>query len=206
MEERVSTWENAFVLRAMKETNVKLVSSISVCLLSLTSTYSHVSVWMMKCYLLLLGSQQGSHMADWGPWRVRCRMPSNEFPTDKFDSLLDHLIPYLVLFLLVTGLGNNPQAVSMQVILCGRQMCCCAKPMWSSCFQKLQQFVLVHSRLGLSPHVRKDYYKLGTEGFGVKGGLNRKSWELSLNLLSCIHMATWKSVSQTSKDLLFSEV
>lgn len=28
MEGRVSIWENAFVLRAMKETNVKLVSSI----------------------------------------------------------------------------------------------------------------------------------------------------------------------------------
>lgn len=40
MEERVFTWENAFALQAMKETNVKLVSSISVCLLSLTSTSS----------------------------------------------------------------------------------------------------------------------------------------------------------------------
>lgn len=44
MEEHASTWENAFVLQAMKETNVKLVSSISMCLLSLTSAYSGVSV------------------------------------------------------------------------------------------------------------------------------------------------------------------
>lgn len=29
MEERASIWENAFVLRAMKETNVKLVNAIS---------------------------------------------------------------------------------------------------------------------------------------------------------------------------------
>lgn len=34
-----------------------------------------------------------------------------------FDSLLYHLIPYLALFLLVTGLGKNPQAVSVQAIL-----------------------------------------------------------------------------------------
>jgi len=72
MEERVSIWENAFVLRAMKETNVKLVSSISVCLFSLTSVYSSAGVWMMKCCLPLLGSQQGSHVAGWGPWRAPC--------------------------------------------------------------------------------------------------------------------------------------
>lgn len=52
-----------------------------------------------------------------GPQRVRCHMPPNEFPTGNFDSLLDHLIPYLVFFLLVTGLGNDHQAVSMQAIL-----------------------------------------------------------------------------------------
>lgn len=50
-------------------------------------------------------------MAGWCPQRVRCHMPPKEFPTNKFDLLLDHFIPYLFLFLLVTGLGDNAQGV-----------------------------------------------------------------------------------------------
>lgn len=116
MEEHASTWENAFVLQAMKETNVKLVSSISMCLLSLTSAYSGVSVWMMKRCLPLQGSQRGSHTAGWalGESDVTCLQTSLLL---MFDSLLYHLIPYLALFLLVTGLGKNPQALSVQAIL-----------------------------------------------------------------------------------------
>lgn len=47
-------------------------------------------------------------------------MPPSEILTDKFDSLLDCLTPYLVLVSLVTGLGDYLRNIGMQALRCGR--------------------------------------------------------------------------------------
>lgn len=156
MEARVSIWENAFVLQAMKETNVKLVSSISVCLLSFTSAFSSVSAWTVTCDLPLLGSQRGSHTAVWDP---QSQTPHASRQVSYLEVWFiagpSHPLPCSVF--MGTRLGNNPQAVCMQVIPCGRQMCCHAKPVGGIYFQTLWQITLGHSRLGLSQHFWKGY-------------------------------------------------
>lgn len=147
MEGRVSIWENAFVLQAMKETNVKSVSSISVCLCHLLL----VSMPEWQYVTCLRWAQSKGLTQQFGTLGVRCHMPPNKFPTQKFDSFLYHLTPCPALCSLVTRHGNNPEAISIQAVPCGRQMCCHAKLVGCIYFQTLRQITLKQIKFELSP-------------------------------------------------------
>lgn len=184
MEERVSIWENAFVLRDLKATNVKSVSSTSMCFF-FTSTYS-VSVskrysvtWL--CWLACLEGQMPS---------VRTLLIS-----------LSHCwtIPDLVLLSLVTSNWAWQQLSRQKYVpcLCGTQ----------KFTELLREVAAIHFN---AQQVRFEPIPPRALSWKQRGLCWREvwtveSWELSLNVLSCIHTATWKSTSQTSKDLLFSE-